>query len=152
MIHKLVEYAQSKGRNVIQGDIRHLVIEENAFDLIYTRHCIEHLDDPLLALERFKQAPSEIVLCDLRMPQMDGLQVLEEVKRLSPTSEFVMMTAYATVETAIQAIKTGAFDYLLKPFQLDELKLLVQRILKTRDLEQENQLFVILGLNHHDRM
>ncbi len=50
MIHELVEYAQSKGRNVIQGDIRHLVIEENAFDLIYTRHCIEHLDDPLLAL------------------------------------------------------------------------------------------------------
>jgi SAM-dependent methyltransferase len=51
MIHELVEYAQSKGRKVIQGDIRHLVIEENAFDLIYTRHCIEHLDDPLLALE-----------------------------------------------------------------------------------------------------
>jgi SAM-dependent methyltransferase len=45
MIHKTVEYAQRKKRNVIQGDIRHLVIEENAFDLIYTRHCLEHLDD-----------------------------------------------------------------------------------------------------------
>lgn len=51
MIHKLVEYAQKKGRNVIQGDIRYLVIEENAFDLIYTRHCLEHLDDPLQALK-----------------------------------------------------------------------------------------------------
>ncbi|MBN2593649.1 MAG: class I SAM-dependent methyltransferase [Sedimentisphaerales bacterium] len=51
MIHKVVEYARSKGRNVIQGDIRYLVIEENAFDLVYTRHCLEHLDDPLKALK-----------------------------------------------------------------------------------------------------
>jgi len=50
MIHKVVEYAQKKGRNVIQGDIRRLIIEENAFDIIYTRHCLEHLDDPLQAL------------------------------------------------------------------------------------------------------
>ena len=51
MIHKVVEYAQRKNRNVIQGDIRHLIIEENAFDLIYTRHCLEHLDDLLGALK-----------------------------------------------------------------------------------------------------
>ena len=51
LIHRVVEYAQKKGRNVIQGDIRHLVVEENAFDLIYTRHCLEHLDDPLQALK-----------------------------------------------------------------------------------------------------
>ena len=51
LIDKIVEYAQRKKRNVIQGDIRHLVIEENAFDLIYTRHCLEHLDDPLEALK-----------------------------------------------------------------------------------------------------
>jgi SAM-dependent methyltransferase len=51
MIRAVVEYAQTKGRNVIQGDIRRLVIETDAFDLIYTRHCIEHLDDPLAALK-----------------------------------------------------------------------------------------------------
>jgi len=51
LIHKLVEYAQKKGRNVIQGDIRYLVTEENAFDIIYTRHCLEHLDKPLQALK-----------------------------------------------------------------------------------------------------
>lgn len=51
LIHRVVEYAQKKGRNVIQGDIRYLVIEENAFDLIYTRHCLEHLDKPLQALK-----------------------------------------------------------------------------------------------------
>lgn len=51
MIHTVVEYAQARGRNVIQGDIRRLVIEADAFDLIYTRHCIEHLDDPLAALK-----------------------------------------------------------------------------------------------------
>ncbi|MBW8041637.1 MAG: class I SAM-dependent methyltransferase [Planctomycetes bacterium] len=51
LIHKVVEYAQKKGRNVIQGDIRYLALEENAFDLIYTRHCLEHLDDPLEALK-----------------------------------------------------------------------------------------------------
>jgi len=51
MIHTVVEYAQTKGRNVIQGDIRRLVIEADAFDLIYTRHCLEHLDDPSAALK-----------------------------------------------------------------------------------------------------
>lgn len=51
LIHKIVEYAQKRARNVIQGDIRHLLIEENAFDVIYTRHCLEHLDDPLQALK-----------------------------------------------------------------------------------------------------
>lgn len=51
LIHKVVEYAQKKGRNVIQGDIRHLVVEENAFGLIYTRHCLEHLDKPLRTLK-----------------------------------------------------------------------------------------------------
>jgi len=51
MIRTVVEYAQAKGRNVIEGDIRRLVIEENAFDLIYTRHCLEHLDDPLAAIK-----------------------------------------------------------------------------------------------------
>jgi len=51
IVHKLVDYANKKGRNIIQGDIRHLVIEENAFDLIFTRHCLEHLDKPLYALK-----------------------------------------------------------------------------------------------------
>lgn len=51
MIHTVVEYAQTKGRNVVQGDIRYFVIEENAFDLIYTRHCLEHLDKPLDAIK-----------------------------------------------------------------------------------------------------
>jgi len=55
MIHEVAEYAQRKGRNVIQGDIRHLVIEENAFDLIYTRHCLEHLDDLLGALRNINK-------------------------------------------------------------------------------------------------
>ena len=51
LVHKVVEYAKKKGRNVIQGDIRYLSIEENSFDLIYTRHCLEHIDDPLKALK-----------------------------------------------------------------------------------------------------
>jgi SAM-dependent methyltransferase len=61
LIHKTVEYAQKKGRNVIQGDIRHLAIEENTFDLIYTRHCLEHLDDPLKALKNITKILKSIV-------------------------------------------------------------------------------------------
>jgi len=74
------------------------------------------------ALERLEQAGADLIMLDLCMPGMDGMTVLREVKRRWPAIPVVMMTAYATVKTAVEAIKAGAADYVLKPFDLDELR------------------------------
>lgn len=71
----------------------------------------------------------DVVLCDLKMPDMDGLDVLRASKRLRPGAEFVLMTAYATVGTAVEALKLGAFDYLAKPFEPEEARQVVLRAL-----------------------
>jgi DNA-binding NtrC family response regulator len=80
----------------------------------------------------------EVILLDLKMPGMDGLETLKRLKEVCPDSEIIMMTAYATVDTAVQAMKEGAFDYLVKPFDPDEVELLIKRIIDHRDLVLEN--------------
>ncbi len=79
----------------------------------------------------------DVVISDIRMPGADGLTVLHEVKRTCPDVEVILMTAYATVPAAIEAIKQGAFDYLPKPFEPDEVLLVVQRAVERRQLRQQ---------------
>ncbi|MFQ5864390.1 MAG: sigma-54-dependent transcriptional regulator [bacterium] len=89
-------------------------------------------------LERFSQKSFDLVVTDLRMPGKDGLFVLENVKKQSPQTEVIMMTAYATAQNAVEAMKKGAYDYIIKPFEMDELKLKVKHIIEKRQLAQEN--------------
>jgi len=79
----------------------------------------------------------DAALVDIWMPEMDGLQVLEEIKRHDPALEVVMMTGNPMVETAVQALKSGAYDYLIKPLNLDELQHLMQQVLEKRFLSRE---------------
>jgi len=90
------------------------------------------------AIEAIEQEPFDVVFTDLKMAPVDGLAVLEAVKRLSPETEVVLMTAYGSVETAVPAMKQGAYDYLGKPFGLDEAALLLDRIGEKRRLRREN--------------
>src|SRR5512143_3274534 len=92
------------------------------------------------AIERIKAERWSILIVDLKMPGMDGLQVLQEAKRLQPETAVVVMTAYATVDTAVSAIKLGAYDYLMKPFDPEELSLMIQKILSQQKLVHENEL------------
>jgi DNA-binding NtrC family response regulator len=78
------------------------------------------------------------VLLDLKMPGMDGLQTLAELRQVAPNTDVVMMTAYATVDTAVQAMKGGAFDYLVKPFDPDEVELQIRKIVSHQELVLEN--------------
>ncbi|MBN1515694.1 sigma-54-dependent Fis family transcriptional regulator [Candidatus Sumerlaeota bacterium] len=100
----------------------------------------DNFDNPLEALQVLEAAPNEfdIILSDLKMPQMDGIETLERAKNAAPGVEFVIMTAYASAQTAVESMKKGAFDYLIKPFAIDELKILVRRIMETRSLQAEN--------------
>ena len=73
------------------------------------------------------------------MPKMTGIELLAEAKRLRPDMPVVLMTAFATVQTAVEAMKLGAYDYIQKPFDGDEIKLLVERTLEHSRLIRENQ-------------
>lgn len=79
----------------------------------------------------------DLVITDMRLPGLDGLSVLKRVKALSPSTGVIIITAYAEVKTAVQAIKDGAFDYVSKPFSNDELLILIERFLRFRNLETE---------------
>ncbi|MGD0625010.1 MAG: sigma-54 dependent transcriptional regulator [Thermodesulfobacteriota bacterium] len=96
-------------------------------------------EDGQKALEKFRNGAFDLVLTDYRMPGMDGIQLVREVRRLNPEATVVIMTAYGTVGTAVAAMKEGAYDYLMKPIDLDELLLLIQRIEGEIRLRQENR-------------
>jgi DNA-binding NtrC family response regulator len=84
-----------------------------------------------------KNGPFDVVLLDMKMPQMDGLEVLSKILQFSPTMPVVMVTAITEAKPAVQAMKMGAADYLNKPFDVDEIRLVVDRILKEKALERE---------------
>lgn len=90
--------------------------------------------EPLLAKDSF-----DIVLTDLRMPGEDGLSFLRSLKRRRPDQAVMLMTAYATVETAVEAMKLGAFDYIRKPFSTEELLLKFDKLLQYEQLDSENK-------------
>jgi len=80
----------------------------------------------------------EVVLLDLKMPGMDGLETLKRFKKMDVEADILMMTAYATVDTAVQAMKEGAFDYLVKPFDPDEVEIQIKKIVAHKELVLEN--------------
>ncbi len=86
------------------------------------------------ALELLKKNTYDIVITDLKMEPVDGMQVLKKAKELNEETEVIMMTAYATTQSAVQAMKSGATDYIIKPFALEELKLLVDKIVEKQKL------------------
>jgi DNA-binding NtrC family response regulator len=93
----------------------------------------------LEGVELIKKEPFEIVISDLRLPGMDGLQILQTCKEVSPRTGVIVITAHGSVETAVGAMKIGAYDYVTKPFSMDELLLIVKRLVKVLELEDENR-------------
>ncbi|HIN86317.1 MAG TPA: sigma-54-dependent Fis family transcriptional regulator, partial [Myxococcales bacterium] len=85
-------------------------------------------------------ADYDVVITDLKMPRVGGMEVLERAKQVNSETEVVVMTAYSTTESAIQAMLKGAYDYISKPFKVEEIKVIVQRCVERRRLAQENRL------------
>jgi two-component system response regulator HydG len=91
------------------------------------------------ALTHFASAPSDAVLTDLRMKDVDGLDVLEGVRKIDPLIPVVIMTAFGGIETAVEAIRRGAYHYVTKPFKMDVVRLLLERACAERALRSENE-------------
>ncbi|MEM4247972.1 MAG: sigma 54-interacting transcriptional regulator, partial [Candidatus Nanoarchaeia archaeon] len=95
-------------------------------------------EDGLRAINILKKRTFDIVLTDLRMPGADGMQILQEVMKNSPKTKCIILTAYGSIDSAVKAVKEGAFDFLEKPLNLDILELTLKRALEAQRLEKEN--------------
>ena len=100
---------------------------------------IEQAPSGEAALTLLESAPFDLVLVDLVMEEMDGIQVLQEINRQWPQTEVVIITAHGTIETAVKALKEGAYDYLTKPINVKRFRSYVHNILYSRELEEENR-------------
>jgi DNA-binding NtrC family response regulator len=108
--------------------------------LVKEGHRVLEAESGERALQVLSTASCDLVLLDFRMPGMNGLEVLREAKRLNPEVDAVIITAYGTIETAVEAMKAGAKDYVTKPIDLDEISILIGRIAEHRMLVRENEL------------
>ena len=111
------------------------------------------------ALSHLDRGDFNVVLSDLKMSGMDGLQLLTAVKEISPDTEVILFTGHGTVESAVTAMKSGAYNYIIKPIDADEVILLIERILYVQNLKKQNRLLQsqldsrydfsnIIGKNH----
>ena len=97
-------------------------------------------DDGSTAIEAVQKRPFDLVLMDVRMLKVSGLEALEEIKAFNPAIPVTIMTAYSSVETAVEALKKGAYDYLTKPLDFDKLRLTLERAMEHTRLKEENRI------------
>src|SRR6185369_6783218 len=89
-------------------------------------------------LQQLKAEPFDIVISDLFLPDMNGIEILTQVKLDSPRTEVILITGHGSAETAVRAMKEGAFDYITKPLNVDELRMIIDKALEKRRLMTEN--------------
>ena len=119
-----------------EGGMRRLlgrILTREGYDTTTAANGVEALR--LVANERF-----DLVVTDIKMPEMDGLQLLQEIREFEPSLPVIVITAYGTIENAVQALRAGAYDYIAKPFEADEIKLTVAKVLERERLLAENVL------------
>lgn len=102
-------------------------------------YVVEAASDGEEALAKLKRQPFGLVFTDIRMPKMDGLELLRRIKHLSPDVDVIMMTGYATVDVAVEAMKLGAADFITKPFNLDHVLIVAHRVSERRRLMKQVQ-------------
>ena len=126
-----------RARVIVVDDDR--LIREMVEDAIGDRASVECCDSSESALEALHREPADLIVSDLTMPGLSGIELLEEIRRTYPATDFVLLTGDATIESAVGALRMGAADYLTKPVNGGELVLVVERILEQRRLLAENE-------------
>src|SRR5687767_14353440 len=131
---------------ILVVDDQEMMRDSLAGTLVREGHEVIASGDPQQAFQRLNGSGGgggrfDLLITDLKMPKMTGIELLQEAKKLRPEMPVVLMTAFATVSTAVEAMKLGAYDYIQKPFDGDEIKLLVDRTLEHTRLIRENQAY-----------
>ena len=126
-----------KSRAIIVDDVVDMAATI-ASELEAARFEAEVFDSGAAALERFAQEPADLVITDLRMKSVDGLDVLSGIKRIDPTVPVIVMTAFGGIDSAVEAMRRGAFHYVTKPFEMETLRALAERACRERALSHEN--------------
>jgi two-component system, NtrC family, response regulator HydG len=114
-------------------------------------YAVTEADDGSAAVQQVREQPFDLVLMDVRMIKVSGLQALPEIKGFNPAIPVIIMTAYSSVETAVEALKAGAYDYLTKPLDFDELRISMERAMDHTQLKEENRLLRESLGNRFDR-
>jgi two-component system response regulator HydG len=122
---------------LVEDDISHCTILQALISGWGYRVSVAH--NGLQALEQVRAQPFDLILSDVRMAEMDGIAALKAIKSYNPAIPILIMTAYSNVESAVEAIKAGAYDYLTKPLDFDTLQLTLARALEHTSLKSENQ-------------
>src|SRR4029453_12545045 len=121
-----------------------LIIDDNE-SLRYTLESVldeagfqaKSVEDGINAIEEIKTKTYDLVICDMKLPKMNGMQVMNEIKKISPDIPFIILTAFGDIKNAVDAIKNGAFDYLTKPFNNEEMILNIRKALELKYLNKE---------------
>jgi DNA-binding NtrC family response regulator len=134
-----LEYSfHDESHRVLVADDEKVIREILSDFLTMEGYVVRTVEDGQAALDELEQRSYNLVITDLKMPRMGGIELLEEVNRRGLGVLTVIMTGFGTVETAIDAMKKGAYDYILKPFKVEEVIHIVQRGLEKQRLQQEN--------------
>lgn len=112
-------------------DVLKMILEQDGYR-------IDFAFNGMAGMERFRESEPDIVLLDIRMPKMDGIEVLQEIKKINKDSIVVVISGHGNIETAVQTTKLGAYDFIEKPFDVDRLKLTIQNGIKLKSLMNEN--------------
>ncbi len=112
-------------------DFMGIMLEKDGYDATVAETSEE-------ALYMIRNQPFDLVLSDMKMPKFGGMDILNEVKKCSPQTPVILLTAYGSAESAVEAMKKGAYDYITKPFKVDEVKLTIKKALEKKKLTDEN--------------
>ena len=103
-------------------------------------YAVQSADNGEAALKLLEEEAFDLIITDLVMPQMGGIDLLHEIQQRRPGTAVVIMTAYGTIKTAVEAMKIGARDYITKPFEMDEVKIVARNALNMAGLVKENRI------------
>ncbi len=113
--------------------LRMIIKEKTPYEVVTT-------NNPLEAVELAKRGGIDLVITDLKMPGLDGIEVLDAVKKDDPDRPVIFITAYATVESATEAIQKGGFDFITKPFRKEQILFTIDRAMKWIAMQKENKM------------
>src|SRR5688572_30550822 len=116
------------------------LIRESLYEILRMEgYTVETSDTGEKALELMEKQAVDVVVTDFKLPKMSGLQLLKEIKKKYSRTEIIMITGYGSVESAVEAMKVGAYDYITKPINDNEIKLIIEKIVEKKRIIEENQ-------------